>query len=84
MLNFLPLPPFDGGLTVLLLIEKIKGSAISVRTQEIIAYAGWGMILIAYAVCDIQRYMADYFWIFQLTITIKDSFINQKGFWKRR
>ncbi len=44
VLNFMPLPPFDGGLTVLLLIEKIKGSAISVRTQEIIAYAGWGMI----------------------------------------
>ena len=39
VLNFLPLPPFDGGLTLLLLVEKIKGSAISVRTQETIAYA---------------------------------------------
>ena len=46
VLNFLPLPPFDGGLTVLLLVEKIKGSAISARTQEVIAYAGWGMILL--------------------------------------
>jgi regulator of sigma E protease len=45
VLNFLPLPPFDGGLTLLLLVEKIKGSALSVRTQEIIAYAGWGMVL---------------------------------------
>jgi len=45
VLNFLPLPPFDGGLVLLLLIEKIKGSAISVRTQEAIAYAGWGMVL---------------------------------------
>jgi regulator of sigma E protease len=44
VLNFLPLPPFDGGLTMLLLIEKIKGSALSVKTQEVIAYVGWAMI----------------------------------------
>ncbi len=42
--NFLPLPPLDGGLTFLLLVEKIKGSALSVRTQEIIAYVGWGLV----------------------------------------
>ncbi|MFH1371291.1 MAG: site-2 protease family protein [Planctomycetota bacterium] len=44
VLNFLPLPPLDGGLTLLLLVEKIKGSALSMRTQEIIAYAGWGFV----------------------------------------
>ena len=44
VLNFLPLPPLDGGLTLLLLVEKIKGSALSVRTQEIIAYVGWGLV----------------------------------------
>lgn len=38
--NFLPLLPFDGGHIVLLLVEKIKGSALSERTQGIIAYAG--------------------------------------------
>jgi len=42
--NFLPLPPLDGGLVVLLLIEKIKGSALSERTQGIVAYAGWVLI----------------------------------------
>ena len=42
--NFLPLPPLDGGLVVLLLIEKIKGSALSLRVQTIIAYAGWTLI----------------------------------------
>jgi len=42
--NFLPLPPLDGGLVVLLLIEKIKGSALSERTQGYIAYAGWVLI----------------------------------------
>jgi regulator of sigma E protease len=44
VLNFLPLPPFDGGLTMLLLVEKIKGSALSVRAQEILAYAGWALV----------------------------------------
>jgi regulator of sigma E protease len=42
--NLLPLPPFDGGLIVLLLVEKIKGSALSERTQGIIAYAGWTLV----------------------------------------
>jgi regulator of sigma E protease len=42
--NFLPLPPLDGGLVVLLIVEKIKGSALSERVQAIVAYAGWAMI----------------------------------------
>ncbi|MGB2863918.1 MAG: site-2 protease family protein [Sedimentisphaerales bacterium] len=42
--NFLPLPPLDGGLVVLLLVEKIKGSALSERVQAIVAYAGWAVI----------------------------------------
>ena len=42
--NFLPLPPLDGGLVVLLVAEKIKGSALSERVQAIVAYAGWAMI----------------------------------------
>jgi len=43
--NFLPLPPLDGGLVVILLVEKIKGSALSERVQGVIAYAGWALIL---------------------------------------
>ncbi len=42
--NFLPLPPLDGGLVVLLLVEKVKGSALSERVQGIIAYVGWALI----------------------------------------
>ncbi len=38
--NLLPIPPFDGGWLVLLVIEKVKGSALSERAQEAIAYAG--------------------------------------------
>lgn len=43
--NFLPLPPLDGGLVLLLLVEKAKGSALTERVQAIIAYAGWALIL---------------------------------------
>ena len=43
--NFLPLPPLDGGLVVILLVEKVKGSALSERVQGVIAYAGWALIL---------------------------------------
>ena len=46
--NFLPLPPLDGGLVVLLLIEKIKGSALSERVQTIIAYTGWMLVLLLF------------------------------------
>lgn len=42
--NLLPLPPFDGGLIVLMLVEKVKGSALSERTQGVIVYAGWALI----------------------------------------
>jgi regulator of sigma E protease len=45
VINFLPIPPFDGGLVVLTLIEKIKGSALTERTQGIVAYAGWALVL---------------------------------------
>ncbi len=43
--NFLPVPPLDGGLIVLLIIEKIKGSPISERVQTILAYTSWTLIL---------------------------------------
>jgi len=45
VLNLMPMPPFDGGLIVLMLIEKIKGSALSEKTQGIVAYAGWIAVL---------------------------------------
>jgi regulator of sigma E protease len=42
--NFLPLPPLDGGFFAFLLVEKVKGSAVSQRVLGIIAYAGWVII----------------------------------------
>lgn len=43
--NILPLLPFDGGFIVFLLIEKIKGSPVSVRVQEKIASVGWVLVI---------------------------------------
>ncbi|MBN1763864.1 MAG: site-2 protease family protein [Sedimentisphaerales bacterium] len=43
--NFLPLPVLDGGIIVMLIIEKIKGSPVSLKVQEIVTYAGLVLIL---------------------------------------
>jgi regulator of sigma E protease len=45
VLNLLPMPPFDGGLIVLMLIEKVKGSALSEKTQSVLATTGWVLVL---------------------------------------
>jgi regulator of sigma E protease len=58
VINFLPVPPFDGGLVILLLVEKAKGSALSERTQGVIAYTGWvliGTLLLYVTFNDIVR-----------------------------
>ena len=43
--NILPLLPFDGGFIVFLMIEKIKGTPVSVRVQEKIASVGWVLVI---------------------------------------
>jgi regulator of sigma E protease len=45
VINFLPIPVTDGGVFLLLIIEKIKGTPLSIRVQEVISYAG--LVLIA-------------------------------------
>ena len=42
--NFLPLLPLDGGHIALLLVEKVKGSAVSERIQGAIANVGWVLV----------------------------------------
>ncbi|MCD4831892.1 MAG: site-2 protease family protein [Anaerohalosphaeraceae bacterium] len=44
VMNFLPLPILDGGLVVLLIIEKIKGSPVNIKIQEVITYIGIALI----------------------------------------
>ncbi len=45
VMNLLPLPIVDGGVIVLLIVEKIKGSPLSRLAQEILAYVGLVLIL---------------------------------------
>jgi regulator of sigma E protease len=45
VMNFLPFPVLDGGLATLMIIEKIKGSPISPKTQSAIAYTGLVLII---------------------------------------
>jgi regulator of sigma E protease len=44
VMNLLPLPVLDGGVIVLMLIEKIKGSPISPRVQGGINYVGLALL----------------------------------------
>ena len=52
--NFLPIPILDGGLVLLLIIEKCKGSPLSLRTQTIIATTSWILILGLFALITWQ------------------------------
>ncbi|MEK6677548.1 MAG: RIP metalloprotease RseP [Planctomycetota bacterium] len=48
VINFLPLPIVDGGLMVFLLIEKIKGSPVSIRVQVATQMIGIFLIIGAF------------------------------------
>jgi regulator of sigma E protease len=61
VLNFLPFPALDGGRFLFLLIEKIKGSPVSIRVQTVINVAGFVLLLgvmILITVKDIGRLFA--------------------------
>lgn len=45
VMNLLPLPVLDGGVIVMLIIEKIKGKPISEKVQAAITYAGLALLL---------------------------------------
>lgn len=40
VMNFLPIPIVDGGLFVMMIVEKLTGKQISIKAQEIITYIG--------------------------------------------
>jgi regulator of sigma E protease len=48
VINFLPLPIVDGGLMVFLLIEKIKGKPVSLKTQAVTQVIGLALIIAAF------------------------------------
>ena len=43
--NILPIPPLDGGLILFLGIEKLRGKALTKKTQEILMQAGWAFFI---------------------------------------
>jgi regulator of sigma E protease len=59
--NFLPLPPFDGGLVVLLVVEKIKGSAVSERVQGVLIYTGWVLVLMLFLYVTFNDIVVNFF-----------------------
>lgn len=52
--NLLPVPVLDGGLIMFLLIEKIKGKPLSLKTQMISTIVGLAVILLVFIVVTIQ------------------------------
>jgi regulator of sigma E protease len=48
VINFLPIPVVDGGVFVLLIVEKIKGGPVSIKVQEVMTYAGLAFILLVF------------------------------------
>lgn len=54
VLNFLPLPLVDGGHMVFLLIEKIKGKPLSIKTQMISMMVGLALIVLCFLYVTFQ------------------------------
>jgi len=48
VINFLPMPIVDGGLMVFLLIEKIRGTPVSIKTQVVTQGIGLAIIIAAF------------------------------------
>ncbi|MCH8806822.1 MAG: site-2 protease family protein [Planctomycetes bacterium] len=54
VINFLPLPVMDGGMMVFLLIEKVKGSPLSIKTQMISTIIGLAFIVLCFVFVTFQ------------------------------
>jgi len=56
--NFLPIPPFDGGHVVFALVEKVKGSPVSLKVRTWIWTVAWAGLLVVFVLItwqDISR-----------------------------
>lgn len=54
VINFIPIPVVDGGLMLFLIIEKIKGSPLSIKTQMISTIVGLAVIVLCFLFVTIQ------------------------------
>lgn len=60
VINFLPFPVVDGGLMVFLIIEKIKGRPLSIKTQMVATLVGLATIVLVFLLVtfnDISRWI---------------------------
>ena len=60
VINFLPLPVVDGGMMVFLIIEKIKGTPVSIKMQVVTQVIGLCLIIAAFLFVtyqDLQRFL---------------------------
>ena len=46
LFNLLPMPVLDGGHLAFLLVERVKGRPVSIRTQEVMTRVGLGLLLV--------------------------------------
>jgi regulator of sigma E protease len=53
-INLLPFPAFDGGRVLFLIIEKIKGSKVNSKVENIIHAVGFGLLLLLMILITIQ------------------------------
>jgi RIP metalloprotease RseP len=54
VINFLPLPIVDGGLFIFLLLEKIRGEPVSIRTQVVTQLIGIALIVTVFLFVTFQ------------------------------
>lgn len=54
VLNFIPFPALDGGRFLFLIIEKLKGSAVSLRVESAVNIAGFAALLLLMILVTIQ------------------------------
>ena len=60
--NLLPMPILDGGHIMFLIIERIRGKSLSLKTEQIITQAGFAILLSLVALVtynDIMRFYGD-------------------------
>ena len=64
VLNFLPIPPFDGGHVLFVLIDAIKRKPVSMKVRTVVWITGWvavGLLFLVVTYRDILRVITQRF-----------------------
>ncbi len=54
VINLIPFPALDGGRIFLIIVEKVKGSPVSVKTQSLINGAGFAFLIFLMAIITVR------------------------------